>query len=473
MTINSGRFLLFLFVVWAVWRMLPKGAAPRILLAASVFFYASSNLRHLGVILLVAGFNYATVQKLTAWTVGRKRDLLFSLAVALDIGLLLFYKWGAIYLDPRATPAALRDVLPASGANRVAFPLGLSFFIFQMVSCVTDVYRRKYQWVSGAGSFFLFALFFPQISAGPIPRASVLVPQLTSPRRLAPGDLEAGVSLFAYGLFKKLVVANRLQVYVDHLFSYHDMPKSTIPVLLAFVFNGLRLYTDFSGYTDMARGAARLFGIDLAENFNHPFRAESVTDFWQRWHMTLSHWLRDYLYKPIVFRLRRLGNNTAVGISVVFTFLVCGLWHQLSWPFAVFGLLHGTALCLEFLTRQSRYVWVKKWPWLGTCWVGRSYVFAFFVLTGVLFRANSLSQAWEFYGKVVVPTLPASLPDLFAYSDPPLFFLNFVALGLWGVVAAVRPKWAEHYCAWFVLLCAMNILVFGTGGGREFTYVAF
>jgi D-alanyl-lipoteichoic acid acyltransferase DltB (MBOAT superfamily) len=337
---------------------------------------------------------------------------------------------------------------------------------------VTDVYRRKYQWNSGAGSFFLFAFFFPQISAGPIPRAGALVPQLTSPRRLAPGDLEAGISLFAYGLFKKLVIANRLQIFVDRFFIF-DVPTSTIPVLLAFVFNGLRLYADFSGYTDMARGAARVFGIDLAENFNHPFRAESVTEFWQRWHMTLSHWLRDYLYKPIVYRLRRLGDNTAVVLSVVFTFLVCGVWHRLSWPFAVFGLLHGAALSLEFLTRQSRHVWVQKWPWLGTRWVGRAYVFSFFVLTGVLFRAVSLSQAWKFYWKIVVPTCPASLAELFAYVDPPLFLLNFVALALWSLVAALKPKWAEHYCAWFVLLCAVNILVFGKVRNGEFIYVAF
>jgi alginate O-acetyltransferase complex protein AlgI len=472
MQLDSGQYPLFLVLVWIVWRMLPKVAAAGVLLAASLFFYASANLTHLGLLLLVTGFNYATVQKLTALNDRRKRTLVFALAVVFDVGLLAFYKLAAIYLPLGSIQGTLGGLLPVTKAGLLVFPLGLSFFIFQMISCVTDVYRRKYQWNSGAGSFLLFAFFFPQISAGPIPRAGALVPQLTSPRRAAAGDLEAGISLFAYGLFKKVVIANRLQFYVDQIFST-PLRTSTVPVLLAFTFNALRLYADFSGYTDMARGAARVFGIDLAENFNYPLLAESVTEFWRRWHMTLSNWLRDYLYKPLVFRIRRVGDNKAVVLSIVFTFLICGLWHRCSWPFAVFGLLHGVVLSLEFLTRQRRLLWLKKWPWLGATWVGRAYVFSFFVLTGVLFRVASMSQALEFYGKVFAPTCVASWPELFAYTGPLLFLLNFVALALWGMVAALRPKWAESHPAKFAMLCAMIMLLFGKLPEAGFIYAAF
>jgi alginate O-acetyltransferase complex protein AlgI len=472
MPLDSGKFVLFLALVWFVWRILPGGAATGVLLTASILFYASSNLWHLGLLLLAAGFNFATARKLSVWTNRRKRALLYSLMVVFDVGVLAFYKLASLYLDPAAAPGLFRHLLPETAANRVASPLGLSFFTFQMISCVTDVYRRKYQWSAGAGTFFLFACFFPQISAGPIPRAGALVPQLTGPRRLASGDLEAGISLFAYGLFKKLVVANRLQIYVDQIFS-PDVPSSAVPVLLAFVFNGLRLYADFSGYTDMARGAARVFGIDLAENFNHPFQAGSVTEFWRRWHMSLSNWLRDYLYKPLVYRLRRLGDNTAVVLSVVVTFLICGLWHQCSWPFAVFGLLHGAAMSLEFLTREWRSSSMEKWPWLGTRWVGRAYVFSFFILTGVLFRADSLSQAWQLYRKVLALSTPASMDEVVTSFGQFLFLLNFAALALWWLVAAVRPKWVEHRCARFVLLSAVIMLLFGKLQEGGFVYVAF
>ncbi len=471
MQLDSGQFLLFLVLAWVAWRLLPKVAAPGILLTASVLFYASSNLKHLGLMLLVAGFNYAAVQKLTAWNDCRKRTLLFSLAVVFDVGLLVFYKWACIYLGLHAIPEVLRDLLPASKANTVAFPLGLSFFTFQMVACVTDVYRRNYQWNSGAGSFFLFAFFFPQISAGPIPRAPALVPQLTSPRRLASGDLEAGASLFVYGLFKKFVVANRLQDYAGQIFST-DQRTSTIPVLLAVVFSALSLYADFSGYTDMARGAARGFGIDLAENFNRPFLAESVTELWRRWHMTLSSWLKDYLYMPLVIRLRSLG-KTAVVMTFLLTFLICGLWHGMSWPFALFGLMHGAALSAEFLTRQMRQSWVGKRPWLATCWLGRAYVFSFFVMANVMFRSTSVSQALQLYGKVLLPSRPASLEELFAYSGALMFLLTFVALALWALVAALRSKWAEHRCARFVLICAVIILTLGKLHEGGFVYVAF
>jgi alginate O-acetyltransferase complex protein AlgI len=477
MPFDSGQYLLFLVFVWVVWRILPKAAAPGILLTASILFYASSNLTHFGLMLLVAGFNYAAVQNLTVWNDGRKRTFLFSLVVVFDVGLLVFYKWACIYLDLDASPEFLRRLLPVSTAKAVAFPLGLSFFTFQMVSCVTDVYRRNYKWDSGMWPFFSFAFFFPQISAGPIPRAGALVPQLTKPRCVARGDLEAGISLFAYGLFKKLVVANRLQGYADHIFST-DLRISTIPILLAFIFNALYIYADFSGYTDMARGAARAFGIDLAINFNYPFLAESVTDFWRRWHMTLSNWLKDYLYLPLVIRLRSLG-KMAVVFSFLFTFLVCGVWHRLAWPFAVFGLLQGAALSGEFLTRQMRQSWIKQWPWLGTPWLGRAYVFAFFVLTNVMFRVTSLSQAWKLYGKLFSLSRPASVAEIFAYySDSLLFLLNFAVLALWAWVAASQPMRAEQHGPKqhgprFALLCAAGILIFGKLAEGGFVYVAF
>ena len=471
MQLDSGQYLLFLSLAWVVWRLVPKRAATGVLLAASVLFYASSNLAHLGLILLVTGLNYAAVQRLTVWEDRRKRTLLFSLVVVFDVSLLAFYKWASIYLDLRATPGVLHALLPAT-ANTVSFPLGLSFLTFQMVSCATDVYRCKYQWTFGAGTFFLFAFLFPQISAGPIPRASGLVPQLTGPHRPTAEDLEAGLSLFAYGLFKKLVVANRLQTYVDHVFA-PDLQTSTIPVLLAFVFNALRLYADFSGYTDMARGSARVFGIDLAENFNYPLLAESITEFWRRWHMTLSNWLMDYVYKPLVYRLRSVGDNTAVVFSVVFTLLVCGLWHRFSWPFVVFGLVHGTALSIEFLTRRLRQGWVKKWPWLEKSWLGRSYVFSLFVLTAVLFRVPSLTLAWQLYSKVFVPSPPASFSELFANSGPLLFLANFIALALWRLVSALRPVWAEYHCVRFVPLCALITLIFGQLQEGGFVYVGF
>ena len=471
MQLDSAQYLLFLALAWVAWRTAPKRAATGVLLAASVLFYASSNLAHFGLILLVTGLNYSAVQRLTVWQDRRKRTLLFSLVVVFDVGLLAFYKWASIYMDLRAAPLILRDLLPTV-ATTVTFPLGLSFLTFQLVSCATDVYRRKYQWTSGARSFFLFAFLFPQISAGPIPRANALVPQLTGPHRPTSQDLEAGISLFAYGLFKKLVVANRLQTYVDHVFAF-DVQTSTIPVLLAFVFNALRLYADFSGYTDMARGSARVFGIHLAENFNYPLLAESIAEFWRRWHMTLSNWLMDYVYKPLVYRLRRWGDNTAVVCSVVFTLLICGLWHRFSWPFVVFGLVHGTALSLEFLTRRLRQGWVKEWPWLGTRWIGRSYVFSLFVLTAVLFRVPSMSQAWQLYARVLVPSLPTSFSELFANSGPLLFLANFIALALWGLVAALRPVWAEYHCARFVPVCAMITLIFGQLQQGGFVYVGF
>lgn len=470
MQVDSAQFALFVALFWVAWRCLPKAASPITLLVASLIFYAASSLADFGLMVFLAGLNYVAVRKLSVWSNGWKRSLLFTVAVGFCVALLVFYKWACIYLEQAAVPQALRGFLSASAAGHVAFPLGLSFFVFQMVACLTDVYRRQYEWTSGGTVFYLFAFFFPQISAGPIPRAHALVPQLASRPVLASVDLETGVSLFAYGLMKKLIIANRLKIYVDGVFA-PDLPSSSISVLLAFVFNALQLYADFSGYTDMARGVARLFGIRLAENFSDPFLAESVTDFWRRWHMTLSSWLKDYLYMPLVVRLRAFG-VTAIVLSFVFTFLICGLWHGLSLPFAVFGLLHGAALSLEFLTRNPRKRWIKRWPFLGGCWIGRAYVFVFFVLTNALFRVTDLSQARQFYGKLLRPCLPSGSSELFAGTGPLLFVLNFLVLFLWWLLARAK-KGTEGGRLRFVWFCFIVILVFGKLNERGFIYVAF
>ena len=231
MQLDSGQFLLLLFLTWVFWRLLPRSAASAVLLVASIIFYAFSGIAHLGLMLVVAMINYGAVKALSAWEDSPRREAVFYLAVGFDTLLLIFYKWAVLFLHLPNAPDLFKTLFPPSPTLTLGFPLGLSFFTFQVISCVTDVYRRSYQWTEGTSAFFLYAFFFPQISAGPIPRAEPLVPQLAGPRRLESGNLEAGIVLFSYGLFKKLVVANRLLPYIQNVFAPDAQHRGTAALL--------------------------------------------------------------------------------------------------------------------------------------------------------------------------------------------------------------------------------------------------
>jgi D-alanyl-lipoteichoic acid acyltransferase DltB (MBOAT superfamily) len=467
MEVDSALFLLFVACVWFVMRLVPPTICPALLLLASLVFYCSSTPQYLLVLLAIACINYVAVHRLTVCKSGSGRRMVFAAAVAVNLASLAFFKWAAAAWVPSKTI----KFVPLSRGGYLAFPLGLSFFTFQMLACLTDVYRGTYQWTTGLGSFFLFGLFFPQISAGPIPRADCLVSQLLCKQRGDYRDFTAGVSLIAYGLLKKFVVANRLNIYVTQVFS-PELSLGGASVTLGLVFNAIQIYADFSGYTDIVRGTARLFGIELMENFNCPLLADSVTDFWRRWHISLSTWLRDYLYMPMVVRLRDLGT---LGVIVAFlvTFVVCGVWHRATWTLFFWGALNGLALSVEFLTKRMRKRLFTRLPLLAVSVTSRVYALGVFVFAEVFFRADGLSQAWSLLGRVFHPSSRAGIAEVFAQRGPWLFILIFSALGCWYLLsrlnAVLRPSWTPA----FVLLCAILVLVFGKLQEGDFIYVQF
>ena len=223
----------------------------------------------------------------------------------------------------------------------------------------------------------------------------------------------------ASGLVKKCVVANRLHVYVSSVFG--SPSSSGLPVLLAIVFNAVELYADFSGYTDLARGSARLFGIHLMENFDRPFLAESVSDFWRRWHISFSTWLRDYLYLPLSIQLRSLGAFMPP-VAFLITFVLCGLWHNLTWNMVVFGVLQGLALSVEQASRKLRRRLMRSRAAVALAAAGRLYAIAFFVATLVLFQTAGLRQTWDLFVRASHLTLPVPA-DVFREDGAVVFAL--------------------------------------------------
>ena len=245
----------------------------------------------------------------------------------------------------------------------------------------------------------------------------------------------------------------------------------TLPVLLACGFNALQLYADFSGYVDIAIGSARLLGIRLDPNFDRPLTSTSVIEFWRRWHMTLSFWLRDYLYLPLLIRIRTLG-KTGVALALVITFAICGIWHAATWTYLLFGISQGLAMSAEFLTKSWRSKWLKRVPQRLVAWAGNFYTLSFFVLTQVFFRSVDLSQARGVFSRL----FHLRMSGMFGVvnEDRPYFVaLDCVAIGAWMGVAYFCQRTTGRSTPWFVLLCALLIVFLGHLGAAHFIYAAF
>ncbi|MHA2038646.1 MAG: MBOAT family O-acyltransferase, partial [Promethearchaeota archaeon] len=275
---------------------------------------------------------------------------------------------------------------------KLLLPVGISFYTFQVLSYLIDVYRGHKDAERHFGHFAVFVAFFPKLVAGPIERAKNLLPQFKEEKQFDYQGITDGLKLIGWGLFKKMVIADRVAVYVDQV--YNDPGNYTgAPVILATVFFAFQVYCDFSGYSDIAIGSARVFGFKLMKNFDVPYSAKSISELWRRWHISLSTWLTDYIYAPISIHFRNWG-MPAIVFSIFVTFLACGLWHGANWTFVIWGLLHGLMLSLDAVTKKRRKRIKKMVPKVLYDNISVMFTFSFVCFTFIFFRANTVSDAF-------------------------------------------------------------------------------
>jgi D-alanyl-lipoteichoic acid acyltransferase DltB (MBOAT superfamily) len=391
MPFNSLSFLFFLPAVFLAFHVTPDRSRWQVLLIASLLFYSSLGVPHLLIVLLLVTVVSYVIGKClaTAREPGKKRWLLW-VGVGANVAILLAAKLLPFASLPLASNSFLHTLLVS---------IGVSYFVFQAISYLIDIYLEIGEVESHFGLFFLYMAFFPKLLQGPIERSGDLLPQLHRPLRCRYEDYRAGILLFGWGLFKKVVIADRLALFVDTV--YGDVYSFTgLPLLVATYFYALQIFFDFSGYTDMALGVGRLFGLRLTQNFNAPYAATSVADFWRRWHISFSRWILDYIFKPLQMRWRDLRNvGTAAALMV--TFLVSGLWHGISWGFVVWGGLHGLYLAssvfyrplqrrIHKALRLDKTAVLRVWQMLVT--------FHMVCLAWVFFRATSLADGLYLIG---------------------------------------------------------------------------
>ena len=386
MVFSSIEFLfLFLPVVLLAYRVVPARARNGTLLAASLLFYTWGG----GAFVLILAASIA-IDYCAGWMVDdarerglpRRRALGIALSVAVNVGLLAYFKYANFFV------AQWNDLGDAVGIGTIAWtsvalPIGISFFTFQSMSYTLDVARGRARHLRNPVDFALYVSLFPQLIAGPIVRFHEIADQMRE-RTTRLEDFAEGALRFSHGLVKKVVVADAVAPIADAAFGLDAADLTTPAAWLGVAAYTIQIYFDFSGYSDMAIGLGRMFGFTFPENFRRPYSALSVTDFWRRWHITLSNWFRDYLYVP-------LGGNRASAAAtyrnLIVVFLLVGFWHGANWTFLAWGVYHGGLLIAERLTGQ-RPVRDASWPWLR-----RAVTLLAVVVGWAIFRADSIWHA--------------------------------------------------------------------------------
>jgi D-alanyl-lipoteichoic acid acyltransferase DltB (MBOAT superfamily) len=395
MLFNSTDFLVF-FAAFALLYALVRGNLVhrnRLIVAASWLFYGWWDWRFLGLLILssLVDFKVGAAMGQARTPALRRRWLYLSLGF--NLGMLGFFKYFGFFLDSFHELLGKLGVAQPSWTWAVVLPVGISFYTFQTLSYTLDVYAKRIEPSRDLTAFLAFVAFFPQLVAGPIERASHLLPQFLEPRIIRRLDLEEGLLLVLWGLFKKVVFADQLAPFAE--LAFDRAPTSGPMILIGLLAFSGQIYGDFSGYSDVARGLARMLGFDLMRNFDRPYFATDIRDFWRRWHISLSTWLRDYLYIP-------LGGNRSgevrTCLNLFLTMLIGGFWHGAAWNFVLWGAWHGLLLTGHRLWNRLNLrmpVWIA-WPLTLTA-VGYGWL---------LFRAGSFSQVATIHRALLNPSLP-------------------------------------------------------------------
>jgi alginate O-acetyltransferase complex protein AlgI len=474
MPFNSIDFAIFLPVVFILyWFVTYKNLKVQnvFLIAASYFFYGWWDWRFLSLIAFSSFVDYFVGIGLSKTDDAQKRKFLLFTSIFVNLGFLGFFKYYNFFLENFVEAFSFfgQSINP-QGIN-IILPVGISFYTFQTMSYSIDVYKRKLEPTKDIVACFAFVSFFPQLVAGPIERATNLLPQFYKKRTFEYDKAADGMRQILWGLFKKIVIADNCAKYVNMIFGNSaDYSGSTL--LIGAIFFAVQVYGDFSGYSDIAIGVSRLFGFNLRQNFSTPYFSQSIAEFWNRWHISLTSWLQDYLYTPILINMRHWGPTLATMFAVSVTWVLCGLWHGADWKFIVFGGLHALALILYTLTRRVRKNWFKWCPKPIFNNLSMCLTFGFVVLTMVVFRAESIGHAFEYFTGMFSRTL-LNCPEVFPIKIVLIIFIFFFIEWLQRTKQHALQYTGIGIIRWAGYLGIVYTIVLFGGTSQEFIYFQF
>ncbi|MEZ7955714.1 MAG: alginate O-acetyltransferase complex protein AlgI [Rubritalea sp.] len=397
MLFNSIEFIVFFPIVFSCYWFLKKALYQNIFLTiASYVFYGWWDWRFLCLIAFSSGLNYILALKIDHSNNQRTRKLLLAASIIANIGILGFFKYFNFFIDSFSLLLGSFNISTNYSSLNIILPLGISFYTFQTLSYTIDIYRKKIPAVANPITFFTYVSFFPQLVAGPIERATNLIPQFVNKRTFSPELATDGLRQILWGLMKKVVIADNCALLVSQIFDSPSDTHSGILILGTILF-AFQIYGDFSGYSDIAIGTSKLLGIKLMTNFRYPYFSQNMSEFWQRWHISLSTWFRDYVYIPLG------GNRHGKLITVrnmTIVFLISGLWHGANWTFVVWGAIHALLYIPIVLTVKPVAGSTLKLKSRWRIFFNTLLTFSAVCITWVFFRAESLTHALQYFAHI-------------------------------------------------------------------------
>lgn len=466
MLFNSLQFLLFFVVVFALYWVLPHKWQNRLLLASSYYFYGQWSWKFVSLLFVSTVIDYVCgMQMQLSVSHARKRVFLWISLVA-QLGILGFFKYFNFFSHEAAHLLNLMGFEASWPVLHIILPVGISFYTFQTLSYTIDVYKGKLKPTYNFLDFAVFVAFFPHMVAGPIMRAATLLPQVMNTRKFSYAEARQGMRLVLWGLFMKVVVADNLSPFVDKIFSDPQSQASGSLLLATYLF-AFQIYCDFHGYSTMARGLAKMLGFDLMVNFNAPYFATSIPEFWKRWHISLTSWFRDFLFIPLGGsrngRWKRYRN-------VMIVFLLSGLWHGAQWTFVVWGLMHGLYQWVTMLLTNDG----ERKP---QGFLNGLLTFHLVCLAWIVFRAKTFAQAGIIFGKLF--TDADGYAALWHHPGVGLPIIAVTILFIAEAIYYLTPQLFHRLdkSVWFrwsaYQVAGILILVCGNFSGQPFIYFQF
>ena len=478
MLFNSINFALFLPLVFLLYWFIPKSNFKQqniILLVASYFFYGCWNWRFLFLLIFSTFLDYYTGIKMSGTKTQQTRKFWFWLSVSVNLGLLGVFKYFNFFTESFAEGLSLLGIHADIWSLQIILPVGISFYTFHGLSYVIDIYNDRIKPERNFINYSVFVCFFPLLVAGPIERATHLLPQILKKREFDYKKAVDGLRQILWGLFKKIVIADNCATYVNQIFDSYNM-QSGSTLLLGATFFAFQIYGDFSGYTDIAIGTAKLFGIDLLRNFAYPYFSRDIAEFWRRWHISLTTWFRDYLYIPLG---GSRGSKAQIVRNTFVIFLVSGFWHGANWTFLAWGTYHALLFLPLILLQKNRkntdnVARGRIFPTLKEI-IQMTSTFLLVILGWVFFRAENIGKALDYLDRIFSKSL-FSIP--FAQGNNSLFLT---------VLIMIAVEWFQRnkkyglqidliknaFVRWSVYFGVLLIIFFFGGKSETFIYFQF
>ncbi len=464
MLFNSFEFLLFFPIVLLLYYLIPKSWVVYMMLLSSSLFYSFFIPAYLFILLTVILVDYFSGRAMEKFP--EKRKLLLALSILSNVGILFVFKYYNFFVSTSNEFFGRHWIL-----LNLILPIGLSFHTFQSLSYVIEIYKGKYKAESHLGYFALYVMYFPQLVAGPIETPQKLLPQLRKAPHLEWENIWSGIRLILWGLFKKVVIADRISFYVNGIFE-HTSDYHSSQIALGVFFFTIQIYCDFSGYSDMAVGISKCFGIDLMFNFRRPLLARNIKDLWSRWHISLYQWFINYVYIPLGGSRRGV---LLMCLNVLVVFFVSGLWHGAGFNYIFYGVLNGILILLYFFV--NKYLFRDKFILPG--FLGMGITFCMFALTLVIFRSENISQATAIYSSLLHFKGPLMFTGTFAdfsFGNMNLTFVLLMIGFMFALEASVAPDlsyFANKPKLDFFFCVVLVLLIFFTGVFTKQNFIYF